>query len=169
MLFMRMKKNFIEGLAPIEDEKSQVLILGTMPGVESLRQQAYYGHPRNLFWKLLAEVTGETAPESYGDRKRYLLRHKIALWDMCRTCIREGSLDSNISEEMPNDIKSFIAEHPKLKVIGCNGKESERLFRKYITGIELLQVISLPSTSPANAGVSWEKKAAAWSRLKEFV
>ena len=164
-----MKKNFIEGLAPVEDKKSRVLILGTMPGVESLKQQAYYGHPRNLFWKLLGEVTGETAPESYGERQEYLLRHRIALWDMCRTCIRAGSLDSHISEELTNDIKSFVATHPGIKAIGCNGKESERLFRKYITGMEGVQLISLPSSSPANAGISWEKKAEAWSRLKEFV
>ncbi len=165
----RMKKNFIEELAPIEDEKSQILILGTMPGVESLKQQAYYGHPRNLFWKLIAGVTGETAPESYDDKKKYLLKHKIALWDMCQACIRSGSLDSNISDEVPNDITSFIAGHHHLKAIGCNGRESARMFRKYRVGIENVTFIPLPSSSPANAGVSWEKKADEWSRLKEFI
>lgn len=165
----RIKKNFIEGLAPIENETSQVLILGTMPSVESLKRQAYYGHPRNLFWKLIAEITGETVPEDYEDKKKYLLKYKIALWDMCQTCIRAGSLDSNISEEMPNDIKSFITGHPHIKAIVLNGKESERLYRKYITGMEQIHLISMPSTSPANTGVLWEKKVEAWSRLKEFV
>ena len=159
----------VKGLSSIENAASQLLILGTMPGVESLKQQAYYGHTRNLFWKLIAEVTGETAPESYEDKKKYLLRHNIALWDICQVCVRPGSLDSNISDEVPNDIKSFILEHPHLKAIGCNGKESARMFKKYIVGIENVPLISLPSTSPANAGVSWEKKVEEWKRLKEFI
>jgi len=159
----------VKGLLPIEDAVCQLLILGTMPGVESLKQQAYYGHPRNLFWKLIAEVTGETAPESYEDKKKYLLRNHIALWDICQVCVRPGSLDSNISDEVPNDIKAFIAEHPHLKAIGCNGKESARMVEKYMMGIEDVQLISLPSTSPANAGVSWEKKVEEWRKLKEFI
>ena len=159
----------VSGLAPIEDGDCRILILGTMPGLESLRQQAYYANPRNLFWDLIAGVTGETAPENYEDKKAYLRRHKVALWDMCQVCNRSGSLDSNISDEVPNDIKSFISGHPHLKVIGCNGMESARMFRKYIVVIENVQFIPLPSTSPANAGVSREKKVDAWSRLKEFI
>ena len=159
----------VKGLSSIENAASQILILGTMPGVESLKQQAYYGHTRNLFWKLISEVTGETAPESYEDKKKYLLRHNIALWDICKVCVRPGSLDSNISDEVPNDIKAFVLEHPHLKAIGCNGMESTRMFKKYIVGIENVQLISLPSTSPANAGVSWEKKVKEWSLLKEYI
>jgi len=159
----------VSGLAPIEDGDCRILILGTMPGVESLRQQAYYANPSNLFWKLIAVVTGETAPDSYEDKKVYLRRHKVALWDMCQVCNRAGSLDSNISNEVPNDIKSFIAVHPNVKVIGCNGKESARMFRKYMVGIENVEFIPLPSSSPANAGVSLEKKVDAWSRLKDFI
>jgi len=161
--------NQVSGLAPIEDEDCRILILGTMPGIESLRQQAYYANPRNLFWKLIAGVIGETAPENYEDKKAYLRRHKVALWDMCQVCNRSGSLDSNISDEVPNDIKTFIAVHPHLKAIGCNGMESARMFRKHIVGIENVQFIPLPSTSPANAGVSREKKEEAWCRLKEFI
>jgi len=159
----------VKGLPSIEDAKCQLLILGTMPGVESLKQQAYYGNPRNLFWKLIAVVTGETTPETYDDKKKYLLRHKIALWDICLVCVRPGSLDSSISDEVPNDIKAFISEHPHLKAIGCNGKEAARMFKKYIVSIENVEMISLPSTSPANAGISWEKKVEEWSRLKEFI
>ncbi|MDP4240972.1 MAG: DNA-deoxyinosine glycosylase, partial [Bacteroidota bacterium] len=159
----------VKGLSSIDNAASQILILGTMPGEESLKQQAYYGHPRNLFWKLIAVVTGERAPGNYDDKKKYLLRHKIALWDMCQVCIRPGSLDSSISDEVPNDIKTFILEHPHLKAIGCNGKESERMFKKYLTGIEGVQLISLPSTSPANAGVSWEMKVEEWIKLKKII
>ena len=110
------------GLLPIEDSECQILILGTMPGVESLKQQAYYANSRNLFWKLIAEVIGKDVPENYEDKKAYLIKNGIALWDMCQTCLRDGSLDSNISEEMPNDIKAFVAQHPYLKAIGFNGK-----------------------------------------------
>jgi hypoxanthine-DNA glycosylase len=159
----------IKGLPSIEDPECQLLILGTMPGVESLKQQAYYGNHRNLFWKLTAIVTGETTPESYEEKKKYLLRHRIALWDICQVCVRPGSLDSSISDEVPNDINAFITRHPHLKAIGCNGKESARMFKKYIVGIENVKFISLPSSSPANAGIPWEKKVEEWSRLKEYI
>ncbi|MDD4968962.1 MAG: DNA-deoxyinosine glycosylase [Paludibacter sp.] len=159
----------IEGLPPIEDEACHLLILGTMPGVESLKQQAYYANPRNLFWKLLSGITGKQVPDNYEDKKAWLTKNKIALWDTCRTCIRNGSLDSNISEEMPNDIRDFISSHPHLKAIGFNGKTSERLFRKYIANIDTVNLISLPSSSPANASIKWEKKVEEWSKLKEFI
>jgi TDG/mug DNA glycosylase family protein len=161
--------NQVEGLAPIENEKSKVLILGTMPGVESLKQQAYYGNSQNVFWKLLAEITGKTVPDKYEDKKLFLINNNIALWDICKTCIRNGSLDSNITQELPNDINRFILEHPHIKIIAFNGKESARLFNKHIVSIENIKVLELPSTSPANTTVSWEKKVEAWKRLKEFI
>jgi len=159
----------VEGLPPIEDAACRILILGTMPGMESLKQQAYYANPRNLFWKLLAEVTGKEVPEHYEDRKIFLIRNKIALWDICSTCLRNGSLDSNISEEMPNDISGFVASHPHLKAIGFNGKTSERLYRKYIPVNDTVTLFSFPSSSPANAGMKWEKKVEEWQKLKVIV
>ena len=122
-----------------------------------------------MFWKLIAIVTGETTPKSYEEKKKYLLRHRIALWDICQVCVRPGSLDSSISDEVPNDINAFITRHPNLKAIGCNGKESARMFKKYIVGIENTEIISLPSSSPANAGIPWERKIEEWSRLKIFL
>ena len=165
----RNREGWVEGLLPIEDKESRILILGTMPGVESLIRQAYYANPRNLFWKMLSEVTGKPMPDTYEDKKEFLLRNKIALWDICRSCIRNGSLDSTISNEMPNDINRFVEEHPHLKVIGFNGKTSERLFRKHIEGITHVELISLPSTSPANAYISQEKKVEAWKKLKDHI
>jgi len=159
----------VEGLSPIENKESRILILGTMPGVESLIRQAYYANPRNIFWKMLGEVTGKHIPDNYEEKKEFLLRNKIALWDICRTCIRNGSLDSNISNEMPNDINRFVEEHPHLIAIGFNGKTSERLFRKHIVGIEQVKLISLPSTSPANASVSQEMKVEQWKKLKDHL
>ncbi len=159
----------INGLAPVADKNSKVLILGTMPGVESLKQQAYYGHPRNLFWQLLSEVTGKGVPADYNSRKKFLLENKIALWDMCQVCTRPGSLDTDISEEVPNDIRSFITEHPSIKLIAFNGKKSAQLFAKYIQSVSGIKLLSLPSSSPANAGVSWEEKIREWSKLKTYI
>jgi len=156
----------VQGLAPIADENSRILILGTMPGLESLRKQAYYGNTRNLFWKLTEEVTGKKVPEEYAEKKQFLLKNKIALWDMCQACFREGSLDSNISEETPNDIKSFVKKHPQIKVIAFNGKESARLFAKHFGSLKGIKLLALPSTSPANASISWNIKVSEWSKLR---
>lgn len=163
------KAEKIEGLASVIDEKSKVLILGTMPGVESLKKQAYYGNTRNLFWQLMAEVTGNKVPERYAEKKQFLLQNKIALWDMCQACFREGSLDSNISEETPNEIKTFVEKHPNIKVIAFNGKESAKLFAKHIGSLKRIKLLALPSSSPANAGISWQTKVSEWNKLKTYL
>lgn len=158
----------IEGLAPVVNEHSLVIILGTMPSVESLRKQAYYGNDRNLFWKLMAQVTGKEVPFGYEERKEFLLENGIGLWDMCQTCLREGSLDSAIAEETPNDIPSFVQKHPRIRAIAFNGKASAKLFAKYFGSIEGIELYSMPSTSPANAGIAWEMKVGEWSKLKKY-
>jgi hypoxanthine-DNA glycosylase len=155
----------IAGLAPVSDRNSKILILGTMPGEESLRKQEYYGNQRNLFWKIIAEITGEPAPLVYEDKKQYLLRHKIALWDMCALCVRPGSLDSNISDEEPNDIRGFVARHPNIKTIACNGDKAYKMFQKYVGEMRYIRILNLPSTSPANAGVKWEVKVERWREI----
>ncbi|HEY5593436.1 MAG TPA: DNA-deoxyinosine glycosylase [Paludibacter sp.] len=157
--------NQVLGLEPLCDKNSCILILGTMPGEESLRRQEYYGNPRNLFWKLMGEITGEPAPLVYEQKKTYLLHHGIALWDMCAECVRPGSLDSNIMDEVPNDIKRFVASHPNIKVIGLNGGKSGNMFRKYVGSIAGVAVVELPSSSPANSGIPWEIKVEKWKRL----
>lgn len=159
----------IEGLAPVVNEHCRVLILGTMPGVESLRKQAYYGNERNLFWKLMAQVTGKEVPPDYEERKQFLLAHQIGLWDMCQTCLREGSLDSAISEETPNEIPSFVKKYPGIKAIAFNGKASERLFAKYFGSIAGIELLGMPSTSPANAGMGWEVKVEEWGKIKKYI
>jgi len=162
-------ENKILGLAPIVNQHSKVLILGTMPSVESLRKQAYYGNNQNLFWKLMAKVTGKEVPLEYEERKEFLLANNIALWDMCQTCLREGSLDSAISEETPNDIPSFVQKHPGIKAIAFNGKASARLFAKYFGSIQGIELYSMPSTSPANARIAWEVKVGEWSKIKAYL
>jgi len=159
----------IEGLAPVVNDHSRVIILGTMPSVESLRKQAYYGNDRNLFWKLMAKVTGKGVPLDYEERKAFLLGNNIALWDMCQTCVREGSLDSAISEETPNDIPFFVQKHPGIRAIAFNGKASAMLFAKYFGSIEGVELYSMPSTSQANASIKWEVKVGEWSKLKAYL
>ena len=148
---------------PIVDDKSRVLILGTMPGVESLRKQEYYGHPRNAFWPIIAAVCGRELPVSYSGKTAMLLDGGIALWDVCRGCEREGSLDSNICNETPNAIDRLLATHPNIQTLFFNGQNAERLFKRYFPEIwKLSRHHTLPSTSPAYT-LPFEKKRDAWS------
>lgn len=158
----------IHSLPPIESPQSRVLILGTMPGAESLRKQRYYAHPRNLFWPILAEILGFDANSAYEARTASLVMAGIAVWDVLQTCTREGSLDSDIDEStvLPNDFAWFFANHPHIQRIYFNGVKAEELYRKYVQprlsvpmGVEYTR---LPSTSPANAAMARGDKAMAW-------
>lgn len=159
----------IQSLNPILDEHTKLVILGTMPGVESLKQQAYYSHPRNLFWKLIAELTGKDVPLNYDDRTAFLLDHKIGLWDICKSCVREGSLDSNISEETPTDLKALVAKYPNIECLAFNGQKAEKLYSKHFGSLSNVKELSLPSSSPANASVSWVEKVESWNKLIEHI
>ena len=142
-----MKKSF----APIENSRIRVLILGTMPGERSLADQQYYAHPQNRFWRLFAKMADHPLPDKYDQKTAMLLETGIGLWDVIHNAEREGSLDSNIKNEHPNDLDKFIEAHPSLKAIAFNGKGAEKLYSKYFTKKANIHYISLPSTSPANA------------------
>jgi len=159
----------IKSLEPIVTQHTKVLVLGTMPGAESLRQQAYYSHPRNLFWKLIADVTKQEIPSTYDERKSFLLKNNIGLWDICQSCIREGSLDENISKESPSDLKNLLSEYPNIKCLAFNGQKAHKLYSKHFGTLPSVQVLSLPSSSPANAGISWEDKAESWNMINEII
>ncbi len=176
---LRTKKNVLKkeikvsdlkmfSLEPIANYDSKVLICGTMPGEDLLRKQQYYAHSRNLFWKLLGGVIGKDFPHDYNDKKQLLLNNGIALWDVCYSCVREGSLDSNIMDEAPNDLSGFIETHPNIKAIAFNGQKAAKLFAKYFGSIVNVRVMVLPSTSPANAGVSMEEKVKQWGKVKQY-
>lgn len=111
----------LSGFEPIVDGDCRVLVLGTMPGVASLQKQQYYGHPRNAFWPIMAALTEEALPEEYQARKLMLLRHGIALWDVCQSCEREGSLDSNILCEHPNPIVPLLKSTLSIRALAFNG------------------------------------------------
>lgn len=152
---------------PIANAKSKILILGTMPGKDSLKFNEYYAHPRNTFWKLMFDVLGTPFSNDYKVKQSLLLNNKIALWDILETCVREGSLDADILEEEPADLNTFLKTHSKIKHLLFNGKSSHAFFVRHTKGISLPYTI-LPSTSPAHA-IPYEKKIAAWSSIKDLL
>ena len=158
----------VRSFAPIADARARVLILGSMPGVESLRAGQYYAHPRNLFWPIVCELLGAGASQPYARRVKLLQRARIALWDVLKSCVREGSLDSSIDDAsvVPNDFKSFFRRHPKITRVFFNGAKAEACYRKHVLPVaRTLQYQRLPSTSPAHASLSRERKLDAWASV----
>ncbi|MEN2767801.1 DNA-deoxyinosine glycosylase [Ornithinibacillus xuwenensis] len=140
----------IVGLPPIITKQSTVLILGSMPSVLSLDQQEYYGNPRNHFWRIIYGVFQKDEDEEYISKIAFIREHSIALWDTIGTCYREGSLDSAIRDEEPNDIPGLIKKYPNLRLIACNGTKAYNTLRKYFSPEDLgeVTVVKLPSSSP---------------------
>ena len=147
---------------PVAEADAQLLILGTMPSVESLRQQFYYAHPRNAFWPIMAEVLGEQAPQTIEEKKQLLIRHGIALWDVAHSCVRPGSLDSDIRDVQPNDFAMLFARCGKIRKIIFNGATAQALFARKVGAMPQGCVAErMPSTSPAYT-LRFERKLAAW-------
>lgn len=157
------------GFPPSIDADCHTLILGSMPGVASLKQQQYYAHPQNRFWPLMARLLGEASvPSAYAGRLHMLLRHHIALWDSIGTCKRDGSLDSAIKNEQGNDFSALLKNYPAIRTICFNGGKSAQAFRRYnktLLSRDDLAFHALPSTSPANARWRMEMLAEEWSKV----
>lgn len=155
----------IECFAPLVDEESKILILGSIPGVQSLQRQQYYAHPRNYFWKILYQLFDEVYQEEYEKKKAFLKKHHIALWDVVQSCEREGSLDTAIKDEQVNDFDWLFENYPSIQHVFFNGTKAYETFRKKV-GFKY-QGISfdrLPSTSPAHA-IKFEDKLVAWQSI----
>lgn len=152
----------------LSNPEASVLLLGTMPGQKSLELNEYYGHPQNNFWKLLASVFEEETPKEYPQKKELLQRNKIAVWDVLQACERQGSLDSAIIKEFPNDFTTFLDEHPNIKLIAFNGQKAAAYFKKYVPLSKDYKLITLPSTSPANASKSYEHKLNEWKVIRNL-
>jgi hypoxanthine-DNA glycosylase len=153
------------------DRHSQILILGSMPGEESLRQQQYYAHPRNLFWDIMGELFGADRDLPYEERLIILRNHSVALWDVAHTCRRKGSLDSNMTDVIANDFESLFKTAPQIQTVFFNGQKAAALFRKLVMPdlTRELNFVILPSTSPANASVPSAKKKTAWRQVRAAV
>ncbi|MDI1317370.1 DNA-deoxyinosine glycosylase [Flavobacterium sp.] len=152
----------------ISNPDATILLLGTMPGIKSLELNEYYGHPQNNFWKLLALVFDQEIPEEYRQKKELLMQNNIAVWDVLQACERQGSLDSAIMKEIPNDFTHFLNEHPNIKLIAFNGQKAAAYFKKHVRLTQDYELIILPSTSPANAGKSFEEKLNEWKAITKF-
>ncbi len=151
----------------IAKPNATVLILGTMPGERSLVLDEYYGHPQNAFWKIMFALFDKPVNNDYTAKKKLLLSNKIALWDVLQFCERKGSLDSAIKNEVPNDFEAFFNAHPHIKVILFNGKKAAHFFKKYVGEVHDIKLITLPSTSPANARMRFDEKLKEWSVIME--
>lgn len=156
-----MMKQKINSFHPIAGSSPRILVLGTMPSVKSLEVAEYYAHPRNAFWEIIASWGGVERPTDYSEKIRLIQQLNIALWDVCASCLREGSLDSAIRDEVPNDIPALLAQNPSIRAIAFNGQPAEKLFRRHFPDWNPVAFHTLPSTSPANT-LSLEKKRAAW-------
>lgn len=158
----------IHCFAPVEDACAEVLILGSMPGKESLRAGQYYAHPRNAFWKIMGDLVGACPELPYAERLDILKSSGIALWDVLASCVRKSSLDSHIREDAANDFEAFFLQHTHITHIFFNGAKAEQCFRKHVQlppRFPPLQYCHLPSTSPAHAGMPYAGKLDAWRAI----
>jgi hypoxanthine-DNA glycosylase len=153
---------------PIVDRRSRVLVLGSLPGEESLRRSEYYAHPRNLFWPILAALFDTPVPERYADRLALAARHRIALWDVVGLGERHASSDATIRLHRPNAIDRLLDEHREIRGLAFNGGTALRLFDRHFTRRPGLGYLALPSTSPAHASLGFAEKLARWQPLRDL-
>lgn len=161
----------VQSFEPVVGRSPRIIILGSMPGVASLDAVQYYAHPRNAFWPIMGALFGFDHEVEYAARIDAISRLPIILWDSLRSCRRPGSLDSNIDDESAraNDFENLLARCPQVRAIFFNGATSEKYFRRLalptLPAAGDLELVRLPSTSPANAGMSFDSKLAAWRQI----
>ena len=139
----------IHTIPPVYDRRSRVLLLGTMPSPKSREAGFFYGHPQNRMWPVLARLFGEETPTDTESRRRFLLLHQIAMWDVLSSCSIRGADDSSIRDPVPNDLRPILEQSP-IAAIFCTGKKSFSLYNRYIRPVTGREAFCLPSTSPAN-------------------
>lgn len=165
----------VQSFEPIVGYQPRIIILGSMPGVASLEAAQYYAHPRNVFWRIIQELFDIDHRASYTRRVAQLSRQPLILWDTLQVCRRPGSLDSNIAADSAraNDFPRLLQRYPGIRAILFNGATAEKYFRQLV--IPQLEndydiaLLRMPSTSPANASMSFEQKLTAWRRLLEYI
>ena len=156
----------IHPIPPLYDRDSRILILGSFPSVKSREAGFFYGHPQNRFWKVTALVFGEPAPVSIEEKKAFLLRNHVAVWDVIASCEIEGSSDASIRDVTAND-PGVILGAANIRAIFVNGKTALKYYQKYTEPLIGRPAIVLPSTSPANAAWSVERLVEAWRQIKD--
>lgn len=159
----------IYSFAPIFDNNSKILILGTMPSPASLRAEMYYSHPQNSFWKIIGCLLQENVGSEIQQKVRFLLYHCIALWDTLKSCKREGASDSNIKDFQPSDIYDLIIKCKNIKTVYLNGGSAYKFYEKFHAAQINLPYFLLPSTSPANQTLSFNEKLEKWSVICKYL
>ncbi len=147
----------------------KVLILGSLPGDRSLKENQYYAHPQNRFWPVITTILNNEAAINYSERIELLQTNSICLWDVCKSANRPGSMDTDILEVVPNNIIHLLDQYPSISAILFNGQKARQLFDRYQTCYKELQYITLPSTSPANARFHRAHLIQAWSILSKLI
>lgn len=153
-------------IPPVFDRNSRVLILGSFPSVKSREAMFFYGHPQNRFWRVLAAVFGERTPQSVAEKREFLLRNHVAVWDVIAACEIRGSSDLSIRQATANDLRPILETAP-IRQIFVNGRTAERYYRRYAEPVLDRPAVCLPSTSPANAAWSLERLTEAWRGVKD--
>lgn len=153
----------------VADAQTRVLVLGSLPGEELLRLGQYYGHSRNQFWRLMGAVLGqELEALPYPGRLEALQTAGVGLWDVVRSATRKGSLDTHIRAHEPNALEALVAELPQLRAVAFNGGTALRLGRALLDGIAGVEIVALPSSSPAHT-LAYDRKLPAWMALRTFL
>ena len=169
---MTSRSGRVESFPPIVSRHSRVLILGSMPGQASLRAGQYYAHPRNAFWRIMGSLFGAGPSLPYEERTARLQSAGIALWDVLQACVRPGSLDASITDEVANDFPALFARYPNLTHVFFNGSKAETTFCRLVVPClpgDGRAYARLPSTSPAHAAMRLEAKLQAWSVVKSVL
>ena len=156
----------LHNIPPEYDKGSKILILGSFPSVKSREQEFFYGHSKNRFWKVVSTVFCDSEPITIEDKKAFLHKHKIALWDVIKSCEITGSADSSIKDVVPNDL-NVVLDNSNVSKIFINGKTAYKYYKKYIESSINIPAVCLPSTSPANAGVGLNKLIEEWSIINK--
>lgn len=164
----------VHSFEPVVDERSSVLVLGSMPGVPSLTVNEYYGNPRNYFWRVLYGLHGLPVDDEYEARLAFALDHHVAIWDVLKSCTREGSLDSNIRDEVVNDIPGLLRRYPNIRVIVLNGTKAHDTFKRHFAQAEEVSrviCLKLPSTSPVPTKTmrNLDDRLAAWRVIEPYL
>lgn len=166
----------ISGFDPIAAPDARVLILGSMPSKVSKAKEQYYGHNKNSFWTIMGLFFGADGRLCYGLRKKILMAHRVAVWDVLKTCRRQGSQDAGIrlNSIVTNDFNEFFTRQSQIRHVFFNGVTAEKIYRKYILPtlperFEYLVYHRLPSTSPANATLTLAQKIEAWQEIRRYL
>ena len=154
---------------PIADARARVLVLGTLPGEESLRRREYYAHPRNLFWPIVFALFDTAPATDYRERLAFVAAQRIALWDVCELGERDASADASIRRERPNAIDRLLDTNPLIRAVAFNGTTARRLYDRHFVRRANLTYLALPSTSPAHARLDFAAKLARWTALREVL